>query len=151
MQRRSPYEDTHPNQLDVSCAGHVNAGDDILDTTMRELEEELGGTGIIQQRYSMEDIKRSFTVASSIEGSIKNFGTFIFREYQDVFILWWESYDNVKPMDVSMFAPLAEEEVSGFKIVDVREMIERLRQNDKELVPRSIQYVDALAKALSCK
>ena len=43
MQRRSPFKDTHPNQLDVSCAGHVNAGDDVLESTMRELEEELGG------------------------------------------------------------------------------------------------------------
>ena len=69
MQRRSPFKDTHPNQLDVSCAGHVNAGDDILETTMRELEEELGGnqSSLIKQ-YTIEDISKSrlFTVSSSV-------------------------------------------------------------------------------------
>lgn len=73
LQRRSPYKDTHPNLLDVSCAGHVNAGDDILDTTMREMNEELGGNGMIQGMYSLEDIERSkaFTITSVIEGETK--------------------------------------------------------------------------------
>ena len=69
MQRRSPFKDTHPNQLDVSCAGHVNAGDDVLESTMRELEEELGGnpSSLIKQ-YTIEDISKSrlFTVSSSV-------------------------------------------------------------------------------------
>ena len=101
LQRRSPYKDTHPNQLDVSCAGHVNAGDDILDTMMRELEEELGGNGKIQKMYSTEDVKkaRAFTVASAVEGETEKYGKFICREYQEVFILLWKG-----KMETNMFA-----------------------------------------------
>ncbi|KAL9188547.1 hypothetical protein ACHAXT_006925 [Thalassiosira profunda] len=147
LQRRSPYKDTHPNQLDVSCAGHVNAGDDILDTMMRELEEELGGNGIIQKMYSSDDVERAraFTVASAVKGETEQYGKFICREYQEVFILWWKG-----KMETNMFAPLVAEEVSGFEILDGRELIKRMRRGDAELVPRCTEYIDALAEAIGC-
>lgn len=149
LQRRSPYKDTHPNLLDVSCAGHVNAGDDELETTMRELEEEVGGNDMMHM-YSLEDIEHSkvFTVTSSSEGKTENYGKFICREYQDVFILWWKGND---PMETKSFAPLVQEEVSGFEIIGGVELIRRMRQDDDELVPRSAEYVTALAKAIGCE
>ena len=117
MQRRSKYKDTHPNQLDVSCAGHVNAGDDILETTIRELEEELGGnpSSLIKQ-YTIEDIENSrlFTVSSSIEGETETFGKYNCQEYQEVFLLWWRGEDI---METTSFAPIIREEVSGFEII----------------------------------
>lgn len=146
LQRRSPYKDTHPNHLDVSCAGHVNAGDDILDTTMRELQEELGGAGAIQQ-FTLDNVRNSkaFTVTSSIDGETERFGKFICREYQDVFVLEW-SGDS--PMNTNMFQPLVQEEVSGFVLMDGKDLVERLRKGDTELVPRSAKYIDGLEKML---
>jgi isopentenyldiphosphate isomerase len=146
LQRRSPYKDTHPSLLDVSCAGHVNAGDDVFDTTMRELKEELGGNGAMHG-YSLEEIRRgrAFTITSSIEGETKKFGRFICREFQDVFIIWLE---GDIPIATNMFAPLVPEEVTGFEVLDGRELIARLREGDKDLVPRSAEYVDAFEKAL---
>eukprot|EP00580_Thalassiosira_gravida_P006698 CAMPEP_0201639400 /NCGR_PEP_ID=MMETSP0493-20130528/19214_1 /ASSEMBLY_ACC=CAM_ASM_000838 /TAXON_ID=420259 /ORGANISM="Thalassiosira gravida, Strain GMp14c1" /LENGTH=256 /DNA_ID=CAMNT_0048112785 /DNA_START=292 /DNA_END=1062 /DNA_ORIENTATION=+ len=155
LQRRSPYKDTHPNLLDVSCAGHVNAGDDVLDTTIREMEEELGGGNngsMIQGMYSLEDVARSkaFIVSSAIEGETEKYGKFTCREYQDVCILWWK---GEIPMETTFFAPLVEEEVSGFEIMDGSELIKRMRREgvDNGLVPRSIEYVDALAIAIGCE
>mmetsp|Transcript_4645 Transcript_4645/g.6788 ORF Transcript_4645/g.6788 Transcript_4645/m.6788 type:complete len:275 (+) Transcript_4645:45-869(+) len=149
LQRRSPYKDTHPNLLDVSCAGHVNAGDDVLETTMREMEEELGGNGNMKGRYSLEDIKNSrmFTVTSAIKGVTDKHGKYICREYQDVFMLKWK---EELPMESHDFAPMVKEEVSGFEIIDGKELIFKLRQRDDELVPRSDQYIDALAKVFGC-
>ena len=145
LQRRSPYKDTHPNLLDVSCAGHVNAKDDVLDTALRELEEELGGNGALRGRYTPRDVERgrAFVAAQSVEGETAKYGKFVCREYQDVFILWWE---GSPPMTADLFAPLVQEEVSGFEIMDGRELIQRMSDNDPELVPRSKQYVDALAR-----
>jgi isopentenyldiphosphate isomerase len=146
LQRRSPYKDTHPNLLDVSCAGHVNAGDEIFDTTMRELQEELGGNGAMQS-YSLEDIRssRAFTITSAIEGETIKFGRFICREYQDVFVFWLK---GDTPIATNLFAPLVPEEVAGFELLNGRELIAKMREGDKDLVPRSTEYINAFETAL---
>jgi len=41
VQRRAPEKDTWPGYLDVTAAGHLRAGEEIMDG-LRELEEELG-------------------------------------------------------------------------------------------------------------
>lgn len=41
LQRRHYSKDTHPNKLDISCAGHLEAGEGPSDG-IRELREELG-------------------------------------------------------------------------------------------------------------
>eukprot|EP00574_Skeletonema_japonicum_P005172 CAMPEP_0201716178 /NCGR_PEP_ID=MMETSP0593-20130828/2203_1 /ASSEMBLY_ACC=CAM_ASM_000672 /TAXON_ID=267983 /ORGANISM="Skeletonema japonicum, Strain CCMP2506" /LENGTH=115 /DNA_ID=CAMNT_0048205889 /DNA_START=248 /DNA_END=595 /DNA_ORIENTATION=+ len=112
---------------------------------MREMDEELGGNGNMKGRYSLEDLKNSriFTVTSAIEGETEKHGKYICREYQDVFMLKWK---EDSPMESHDFAPMVKEEVSGYEIIDGKELIFKLRQRDEELVPRSEQYIDALAK-----
>lgn len=42
LQRRAPNKDSYPNMWDLSCGGHVTAGEDYQTAAIRELEEELG-------------------------------------------------------------------------------------------------------------
>jgi isopentenyldiphosphate isomerase len=42
IQKRSPLVDNHPNEWDISAAGHVSAGEDYITSALRETEEELG-------------------------------------------------------------------------------------------------------------
>src|SRR5690606_29990445 len=42
IQKRSKNKDTHPNLWDVSVAGHVGAGEDIILSALREVKEEIG-------------------------------------------------------------------------------------------------------------
>lgn len=42
LQKRSACKDSNPGCYDISSAGHVAAGDDILESALRELAEELG-------------------------------------------------------------------------------------------------------------
>ena len=44
LQKRSIQKDSYPGCYDISAAGHVAAGEDILKSALRELEEELGLT-----------------------------------------------------------------------------------------------------------
>ena len=42
LQKRSLQKDSFPGQLDTSSAGHIPAGDEPVQSALRELEEELG-------------------------------------------------------------------------------------------------------------
>ncbi|MGE5627665.1 MAG: NUDIX domain-containing protein [Solirubrobacterales bacterium] len=42
LQKRSENKDAHPGFYDISSAGHIPAGEDFLNSAIRELEEELG-------------------------------------------------------------------------------------------------------------
>ena len=42
LQKRSKNKDSNPGCYDISSAGHVAAGDDYLESAVRELGEELG-------------------------------------------------------------------------------------------------------------
>ncbi|HCC04638.1 MAG TPA: hydrolase [Clostridiales bacterium] len=42
LQKRSATKKSHPNCWDISGAGHIKAGEDIIDGAIRELKEELG-------------------------------------------------------------------------------------------------------------
>jgi 8-oxo-dGTP pyrophosphatase MutT (NUDIX family) len=44
LQKRSAQKDSHPGCYDISSAGHIPAGDDFLESALRELREELGIT-----------------------------------------------------------------------------------------------------------
>mmetsp|Transcript_11330 Transcript_11330/g.17367 ORF Transcript_11330/g.17367 Transcript_11330/m.17367 type:complete len:280 (+) Transcript_11330:129-968(+) len=140
LQRRSGGKDTFPNCLDVSCAGHVTSGDDIDETAIRELEEELGMNNI-----GMDLIKdsRAFTFAASIVGETPLHGKFICQEYQEVFVLRQDG-----ELDVTSFAPIMKEEVAGFEVAKVKDILSRLEEKDEMLVPRSTSYIQALAAAI---
>jgi isopentenyldiphosphate isomerase len=42
LQKRSLNKDSYPGCYDISSAGHIPAGDDFLESALRELKEELG-------------------------------------------------------------------------------------------------------------
>jgi isopentenyldiphosphate isomerase len=42
VQRRAAAKDTWPGRLDVTAAGHLRSGEELLEGGLRELEEELG-------------------------------------------------------------------------------------------------------------
>lgn len=42
LQQRSKNKNTHPLLWDVSVAGHIGAGENILDAALREINEEIG-------------------------------------------------------------------------------------------------------------
>jgi 8-oxo-dGTP pyrophosphatase MutT (NUDIX family) len=131
--------------LDVSCAGHIDSGEDVVESALRELQEELGGMGNLNYTIHALERSKAFIVTSSIKGETRQYGSFVCNEYQDVFILWWK--DEKVPIVTQMFAPMNQEEVAGFEIVEASELIQRMRKGDESLVPRSREYVDALAQA----
>lgn len=65
LQRRHETKDTHPNKLDISCAGHLETGEKPSDG-IRELREELGievdfsslqNVGVYKYSVNSRDVK----------------------------------------------------------------------------------------------
>ena len=42
LQKRSATKKSHPNCWDISGAGHIRAGESVIEGAIRELKEELG-------------------------------------------------------------------------------------------------------------
>ena len=42
LQKRSECKDSNPGAYDISSAGHVSAGDELMESALREMKEELG-------------------------------------------------------------------------------------------------------------
>ena len=86
LQRRAAAKDTWPNYLDVTAAGHLTAGEAILDG-LREVEEELG-LRIESERLVPLGTRR---VEQEIPGGCD-------REFHDVFLL----FDATSPGDLRL-------------------------------------------------
>lgn len=77
LQRRCPTKDSNPNMLDISCAGHLSAGDESLDAAIRELKEEL----------NLDIGKEELQFIKTIKKSSKYTESFINNEFSDMYIL----------------------------------------------------------------
>lgn len=77
LQRRCPTKDSNPNMLDISCAGHLSAGDESLDAAIREIKEEL----------NLDIGKEELQFIKTIKKSSKYTESFINNEFSDMYIL----------------------------------------------------------------
>lgn len=117
LQRRAPNKDSYPNMLDISCAGHLSAGDTSIDGALRELEEELG------LKVDKEELKlfdNTFKIG-------RIYGTdFINNEFNDLYYLFTD-----KTVDEMKFQ---EEEISEIFFVPFDKLEEMMEEENKELV-----------------
>lgn len=77
LQRRSANKDSHPNMLDISCAGHLSAGDSSIDGALRELQEELGLVVNAEDLHFIKTFKHSSRYGDN----------FLNNEFDDMYIL----------------------------------------------------------------
>jgi len=114
MQKRSPQKESHPDEWDISYAGHVGAGSTSMKTAIREAKEELG------LNVSETDLKFLFCKKNQ---SVLNKGTFINNEHDDVYLLR-------KDLDLSKIKLQKEEvsEVKWFTLDDLRQILHERRQ-----------------------
>lgn len=68
LQKRSASKKTYPNCWDISGAGHIMAGESVIDGTIRELKEELG------VKAKAEDLQYIATIKSTKDPKNRNFG-----------------------------------------------------------------------------
>ncbi|PYI52080.1 NUDIX hydrolase [Paenibacillus flagellatus] len=101
FQKRHPDKDTNPNLYDITCAGHLLAGETVEDG-VRELEEELG------VRASFADLIPIGVMPVEMEGA-----QWIDREFYHTFL-----YACDQPLDSYAMQP---DEVVGLVRIDAAE------------------------------
>jgi isopentenyldiphosphate isomerase len=89
LQRRASCKDSWPDRWDISCAGHLSAGQTAIQAAVRELEEELGLV-IPVSRFEWLFCHREELA------SIQNGRPFINNEYNDVYLITLTDEEFVK-------------------------------------------------------
>mmetsp|Transcript_3002 Transcript_3002/g.6856 ORF Transcript_3002/g.6856 Transcript_3002/m.6856 type:complete len:206 (+) Transcript_3002:668-1285(+) len=130
LQKRSPNKDTFPNRWDISAAGHIESGQDSVDTAVRELAEELG---VVTTR---DELEFAFTVPAAQAG-LGGCNCF-----EDVYFL-------ERALDVEM--AIGEAEVTAVKWMGLGELEAKMRAGDADIVPRDPVYVQAFFAHLATK
>ena len=126
LQKRSHLKENNPGMWDVSAAGHVSAGESVVDSAVREVLEELG------LRISPSELHHIGTIA---ESSVLNDGTYFDNEIHEIFLVR-------RDVDLSALH-LQESEVDDVVLVRPEELAQYV------LVPHGREYELLLDSAFS--
>ena len=114
LQKRSSGKDSHPGCYDISSAGHICAGDEALDSALRELQEELGIAA------APEHLKEFGVQFKNYEGEF--YGK-PFRDRQRSIL-----YLYTEPVDETTLT-LQESEIESVIWMDYAEALQAIRKN----------------------
>lgn len=114
LQKRCDTKDSFPGCYDISSAGHIQAGDDYLESAIREMDEELG---IQAESEELIDIGYHRGI---MESEFYN-RSFLNHEYSKIFV-----YN--KPVNIEELT-LQKEEVESVMWVDYKKGKELLKEN----------------------
>lgn len=120
LQKRSAKKKSHPNEWDISAAGHVSAGQTPLEAALREIQEE---TGMILKPSDLEFL---FTQKHAAERK-----DYVNNEFDDVYLVKREI-----EVEALTFHP---DEIAEFKLMPWRELKDKIETGDPGYVPHG-QY-----------
>ena len=123
LQKRAPDKETHPDMWDISCAGHVGAGDSTKNAAVRECAEELGLEIDPEDLLRIEQLFRTY---------LNEDNSLIDNEITDVFIL-------DRTVELSEITPDGSE-VTAVKFISVKEFEARCFYEREVFVPHDQEY-----------
>jgi isopentenyl-diphosphate delta-isomerase type 1 len=123
MQKRSANKISHPNDWDISSAGHISAGDDEYTTAMKEVREELG------IELTKDDLKLLYVYKSQV---VLNGGTFYNNSFNYVFLV-------KKDFNIDTLT-LQKEELSEVKWVTLKELAKIAKEKTPGYVAHTEEY-----------
>lgn len=122
LQRRAPDKDSHPNMLDMSCAGHLSAGDSSIEGAMRELKEEL----------NIEIKPEELKYVRTLKRPSKDKKVFINNEFDDLYIVITDI--DIKDMKYQ------EDEISEILFVPYKKFKEMIANNHPDLLMKHDEF-----------
>lgn len=127
LQKRSSEKKIFPNRFDVSCAGHVSAGENYKDSIIRELKEELG-----------IDVNEDALIFLEKRKQITKYKNLISREIIAVFLLRYNGKMNELKID--------KKEVSEVRLFTIKELRKLLKETPEMFVNDKKYFFDTLEK-----
>ena len=112
MQKRAMNKESFPGMFDTSSAGHIQAGDEPLESALRELEEELGIHATPEQLHFAGTFPISFA---------KEFHGKMFRDEELAFVYIYD-----QPVDITELI-LQKEEVETVEWFDLEKTYEECK------------------------
>ena len=117
LQKRSRNKDSFPGKFDTSSAGHIQAGDEPLESALRELKEELGIHAVPEDLQFAGKFPISFA---------KEFHGKMFRDEEIAFVY---IYDH--PVEIDRLT-LQKEEVEEVQWFDLEETYQNCRNRNTQ-------------------
>lgn len=114
LQKRSVDKDSHPGCYDISSAGHICAGDEPLESALRELEEELG------IKAAPEDLQEIGVQYKQFEGTF--YGR-PFRDNQRSILYLYKEHVDIEALS------LQSSEIESVMWMDYEEALQAIREN----------------------
>lgn len=122
LQRRAHDKDSDPDMLDISCAGHLSAGDDSITGALRELEEELS---LVVDKDDLEFI-------DTLKRSPWHDDGFVDNEFDDIYFL-----EIDKDIEELVYQ---KEEISEIMFVKIDKLKDMINRRQKDLVMYDDEY-----------
>lgn len=123
IQKRAMQKESYPGLWEVSCSGHVAAGEKSLTSALREVKEELG--------VDIEPAQLQFLFEDK-EINITNNGTFINKEFKEIYLLKLD-------WPVEKYV-VQKEEVETVKYISQDGLKEAIKNTPQEFVPHDSLY-----------
>ncbi len=117
LQKRAMDKDSFPGRYDTSSAGHIQAGDEPMESALRELGEELG----IKAEAADLDFAGTFRIRYE-----KEFHGRMFRDNEVAFVFVYQ-----KPVDIADLT-IQKEELDGVSWFDLEETYEACKNHDQK-------------------
>ena len=133
VQKRNPYKQTFPNLWAISVAGHVDSGENSLDTAIREVKEELNLDATPDEFEYLFTIKRETPYKDSflrvfddvylLHRNIDCEQTKLqVEELTDIKYVYYEYLEKIFKDGDPDYVPYTEEHEKLFKILNERNM-----------------------------
>jgi isopentenyl-diphosphate Delta-isomerase len=125
LQHRAKEKPLYPDRWDISATGHVSAGEDVIVSALREIEEEIG-LSVCASDLEFIQIKKVKSVYKDI----------INNEFYYTYLLKFDGSINDLQMQV--------EEVQGLEFLSLDDLQIQLKSNPEKFVPHGVLWFDII-------
>lgn len=128
LQKRLSTKESYPNCYDISAAGHIHAGDEPLESALRELEEELG---ICAEAKELDYMGNHYIYREEV------FNGRLFKDSEVGFVYIYD-----RPVDIESLV-LQPDEVDSVRWFDLDVILEKVAKHSSDccVAPGGIQLV----------